>query len=127
MKIISLIFILNLCVFIPLIFAQQKPVTTEIFKSQEDLEEKERLDEEIWKGERFFIDEITVVGVNLINSEEINKVIEEYNNRWLSKSDLDYLRQKIAALYHEAGLKERISNIHYDIEGKNLKITVEES
>lgn len=127
MKIISLIFILNLCIFIPLVHSQQESVATEIFKSQEDLKHKEKLDEKIWKGERFFIEEITVVGAHLVDSQKIDEVIAEFKNRWLSKSEVDDIQQKISLLYQQAGIKKRISSIHYDVEGDNLKITVKES
>jgi len=107
-------------------FSQDRPVATETLKSQEDLQRQEQLEEELWKGEKVFIEDIAVSGVKLVDIAKINKLALPYKKRWLSKNDIDALIRKITSVYKKSGLAAKMEGISYNIEGSLLKISVKE-
>lgn len=97
----------------------------QVQKSLEDLEEYGRLEEKIEKGQKAYIENIVVKGVTLLDSGEVNSLIEPYFRHWLTSKDIQQLIDSLKELYRKKP-HQALPQVSYRIEGYKLIIEAKE-
>ena len=106
-------------------FTQQPPAASQIQRGQELIDQEKELREKI-QEERIFIETIVVKGVTVLPELRVKDITAPYEERWITKSDIQRIISKIKKAYKQKGRPERSIKISYDIIDKDLEITVVE-
>jgi hemolysin activation/secretion protein len=100
---------------------------SQIQREQEILEKEKALREKIEKKEeKIFIKKILIKGIRLLTEDQIKEIILPFQEKWLTKKDIQQLIDLIIQAYHQKGYNESDLKISYEIKKKCLKIQVEE-
>lgn len=107
-------------------FAQSQSPSSEIIKTEEEIQKEKFLRKKLQAQEKFYIKKIIFEGINLIELESLEEIKSSFENRWLTKDDID----KILDILKEIYLKKNFNfplEIEYKIKKRNLIIIVKEN
>lgn len=74
-------------------------VTSQVQRSSEITKEEEEIRGKIEKGDRVFIQEISISGYSVIIEDVLEETIAPYRNKWLGLSDILQIIDRIKKLY----------------------------
>ena len=97
----------------------------QILRMQEMLD-KEREFRERTEEERNYIEQIIVQGSDVLPEEEILKIIKPYEDRFISRLEVEQLIAQIKKAYERYGLSESMVEISHSIQQEKLIIGIKE-
>jgi len=124
MRIFSLIIIILL---ILIVYAYASVAGTgQVQRSEELIGQEQALQEKIEKPEKFLIKNIEIDGAVFLNQDQLSEIKELFEDRWLTKNDIEQLIDLIKQAYDETGRLDDIKDITYEIKKNTLQIKIEQ-
>lgn len=100
--------------------------TSQALRSEEILQKDQALMKQIEQPIKSYIKKLIIQGASLLNEEEIAKISQRYEKKWLSKQEIQQVMDLIKEVYKEKGYSEKIEEITAEVNGKTLKIKIVE-
>jgi hemolysin activation/secretion protein len=102
-------------------------VSQKALRSEEILRKEETLRKRIEEPPKSYVKKIVIEGSSILSEEEIAKISQRFEKRWLTKQEIQQVLDLIKEVYKEKGYPEKIGEITAEVKGKTLKIMVAEA
>lgn len=105
-------------------FAQTS--ASQIERTQEMTQNEEVLRNKIEEPKKSFIKTIIVQGASLLSKDQIKEIVLPFQNRWLSKDDIQEIMRSLSAAYGQKGYQNQPAGISYEVKKNSLIISIKE-
>ncbi|MCM8800305.1 MAG: hypothetical protein NC900_06270 [Candidatus Omnitrophica bacterium] len=110
---------------VSLSFAQTPPISSQILKTEEDIQKEKILRKKLESEEKFYIKKITFEGIVSIEPKDLEEVKSLFEKRWLTKEEINKIFDALRDIYLAKNLNLP-SDIQYTIKKRHLIIKVKE-